>query len=51
MGITLSKLEKYHEAVEWFDKAIEIDGKFALAYYNRGYAHGMLQKYEDAKET
>lgn len=35
-GRSLNELGRYHEAVEWFDRAIEIDPDEAEAYENKG---------------
>jgi tetratricopeptide (TPR) repeat protein len=49
-GNALDSLERYQEAIECFDKAIEIDAKdvFAYAWNNKGNALYDSQKYEDA---
>jgi tetratricopeptide (TPR) repeat protein len=41
-GVQLSKEGQWEEAVAEFDKAIELDPSYALAYYNRGRAHAEL---------
>ena len=38
------------EAIECYDKALEIDAKKASAWYNKGLAFGNLGKYEQAIE-
>jgi tetratricopeptide (TPR) repeat protein len=35
-GLLLYKLERYDEAIEYYDKALEIDPKYMLAWYNKG---------------
>lgn len=35
----LSSLKDYRAAIVDYDKAIELDSKFAEAYYNRGLTH------------
>lgn len=37
-GYSLSNLGKYTEAIECYDKAIEIDSKYKIAYYNKIFA-------------
>jgi hypothetical protein len=36
LGNTLSALEKYEEAIDCYQKAIELDQNYATAYYNLG---------------
>ncbi len=49
-GLTLSNLERYNEAIECFDKAIEKDPDFADAWHNRGVSLGNLERYNEAIE-
>ncbi len=45
-----SELEQYQEALEDYDKALEINPNFAEAYINRGTAKAELSRWEDALE-
>ena len=47
-GLRHLKSRQYHEAVRCFDKAIEIDSKFAPAWSKKGYALKELGNYEEA---
>ncbi len=47
-GLALAKLGKYEEAIECFDKAIELNPNFAPAWNNKGVALAKLGKYEEA---
>jgi len=47
-GLRYLKSRDYHEAVRCFDKAIEIDSKFALAWSKKGQALKELGNYEEA---
>ncbi|OON20256.1 tetratricopeptide repeat protein [Opisthorchis viverrini] len=38
----------YDEAVEWYTKAINVDGSNALLYSNRAAAYLMLTRYQEA---
>lgn len=49
-GVKLSKLGKFEEAIECYDKAIEINSNFFLAWANRGLALFNLKRYEEAIE-
>ena len=42
--------KEYKEAIEDYDKAIELNPKFAVAYYNRGVAKGRSGDNEGAEE-
>lgn len=44
----LSEQEKYKEAIELLDKAIDKDSKYLGAYINRGADKSALENYEDA---
>jgi len=38
-GLAYGKLKEYQQAIQDFDRVIELDPHFATAYYNRGAAH------------
>lgn len=42
------KLERVEEAIKAFDKAIELDPKYAAAYNEKGYALACLEKHNGA---
>lgn len=42
------EVKNYDKAIEYYNKAIEIDKKCALAYNNRGYSYFNKQEYENA---
>ncbi len=41
LGVTLTMLKNYEEALQQIDKVVEIDPKFTVAYMARGYARFM----------
>jgi len=47
-GVQLNKEGRYVEAIAEFNKAIELDPKFAQAYYYRGNAHSWQGDYDKA---
>ena len=47
-GVENSKLQQYDKAITDYNKAIELDPKYAMAYNNRGFAYGKLQQYDKA---
>ncbi|MEG4104732.1 tetratricopeptide repeat protein [Microcoleus sp. S13_C5] len=47
-GHCLNSLERYDEALECLDKAIESDSNYARAWANRGYVLGNLKRYDEA---
>ncbi|MBC7189044.1 tetratricopeptide repeat protein [Thermodesulfovibrio sp. Kuro-1] len=49
-GLALFYLDKFDEAVEKFQKAIEIDTSFALAYANMGLVYLNKAEYEKAEQ-
>lgn len=48
MGTIYSKLEKYEDAIPYYQKAIELDANYANAHYNLGEAFWKLKKYPEA---
>ena len=46
----LSTIEKYAEAIECYDKALEINPQNADAYYNKAQALSTIEKYAEAIE-
>jgi tetratricopeptide (TPR) repeat protein len=49
-GLALGELGKYHEAIECFNKAIEINPHYEYAWNNKGVALDKLGKYHEATE-
>lgn len=49
-GVALAKLGKYEEAIECYDKVIELNPNYAPAWYNKGVALAKLGRYEEAIE-
>jgi tetratricopeptide (TPR) repeat protein len=47
-GVALDNLGKYQEAIECYDKAIQINHKFPLFLVNRGIALRKLERYDKA---
>ncbi|MDK2907237.1 MAG: hypothetical protein PWQ66_1198, partial [Petrotoga sp.] len=47
-GVEFGKLERHKEAIEAFDKAIEINPQFAEAWINKGVDLAELERYEEA---
>ena len=47
-GVENSKLQQYDKAITDYNKAIELDPKYAMAYNNRGFAYGKLQQHDRA---
>jgi len=45
-GNALAYLKKYEQAIECYDKAIEIDPKYVYAWNGKGNALAYLKKYE-----
>ena len=49
-GNAYLSLDKYQQAIEDYNKAVELNPEYALAYYNRGNAYLSLDKYQQAIE-
>ena len=49
-AITLMQLERFDESMALFDRAIELDGKFAEAYHNRGILNDRTGNFRQAVE-
>ena len=49
-GLAKVKVEKYEEAIAYFDTAVESKPDFAEAYYNRGNAKVKLMEYKIAND-
>ena len=47
-GTDLLQQPHYENAIRAFDKAIQLDPSFSVAYYSRGYAYGELGQHERA---
>ncbi len=47
-GVALGNSERYEEAIECFDTAIEIDPRYADAWYSKGVVLANLERYEEA---
>ncbi len=48
LGNALCKTEEFAKAVDAYDFAVLIDGKFSSAHFNKGNAHVNLEQYESA---
>lgn len=48
LGYTCYELQRYDEAVEYLDKAIDLDSEYLDAYIFKGYSLAELQKYDEA---
>ena len=48
-GMAFIELGQYQDAISAFDKAIEINPKYANAWNNKGVALGRLGRYKEAK--
>jgi tetratricopeptide (TPR) repeat protein len=49
-GESLAGLKKYEDAIECFNKAIEIDPKYKTAWNNKGNVLNELNRHDDAVE-
>lgn len=47
-GLARDKVKDYSGAIENYNKAIELNPKFTLAYYNRGMARAFLKNFDGA---
>ena len=47
-GVDYSKDGQYENAIQEFDKVIQLDPDYAVAYYNRGYSYNKLGQYQTA---
>lgn len=50
-GKTLIELQRYEEAINILDQALQIDSKYPEAWVKRGQALSKLQKYEEAQKS
>ncbi len=48
IGVTLSQLNDYERAVSYYEKALEQDQEYLIAYYNMAIALYNLERYESA---
>ncbi len=51
LGSLLYLKERPAEAIEWFERAVDYDGRNAQAYYNLGTAHARLEQRRDALQA
>ena len=49
-GISLCNLERYHEAIEFYSKAIELHPTSSVYNYNKGNVLNELKRYQEAIE-
>ncbi len=50
-GVELVAERKFDEALEAFDRAIEVSDKYGMAYYQRGRALALMGRMEEGKES
>ena len=50
MGVICMQKQEHDKALDYFNKSIEANDSFADAYYNRGIALGLLERYQEALE-
>ncbi len=50
VGIVYANLKEYEKAIEYYQKAIEMDEKWAVPYFNLGIVYKNLKEYEKAIE-
>ena len=48
MGVALERLLQDHEAIRYYDRAIEVDRKMTLAYLYKGGVRNRQQRYDEA---
>ena len=48
MGTSYAKSGRYNEALDYFNKALELNPNFAGAYFNKGLAYGHKRKFDQA---
>lgn len=51
LGTISMELKEFGDAVDWYEKGIEVDGKDPLCLFGRGQAFYFDKKYSDAKEA
>ena len=47
-GVNLGELERHEEAIECYDKAIELNPKYEKAWYNKGVNLERLERHAEA---
>ncbi|RLA65086.1 MAG: hypothetical protein DRQ88_02485 [Epsilonproteobacteria bacterium] len=50
LGVILGRLEKYHEAIEWMDRLIEVDSGSVMGHTNKSLFLMKLGRIEEAEE-
>ena len=50
MGILLTKLKKFGKADKCWNAILRLNPRDAEAWYNKGYAKMLVQKYDDAEK-
>jgi tetratricopeptide (TPR) repeat protein len=43
-------MKKYNEALECYNKALEINPRYAEAWYNKGNVYSIMEKYNEASK-
>jgi len=51
LGVTYFGRQDYHTAVQYFEKAIQINPSYTAPYNQLGYAYRFLGRYDDAEKT
>lgn len=49
MGISCSAIEKYSEALKWYGKAVKINGKNDISYFNMGNVYFAMKEFVNAE--